>query len=170
MTDGLRGMQGSTQPGAQVITRGPEASRLMRMILILNREVEKQLGRELTVNSTDLDVMQHLMQSGPLSPSTLAKRLGISTAAVTVAIDRLVNLGHVSRQPHPTDRRRLLVVPTPDSSRRAMENLLPMIREVDALMSLYTEGEQKAITDYLAKTVDILERKIARSASTAENR
>ncbi len=160
----------ASRPGSQGPPRGPEASRLMRQILILNREVEKQLGRELTVNSTDLDVMQHLMQSGPLSPSTLAQRLGISTAAVTVAIDRLVSLGHVGRQPHPTDRRRLLVVPTPDSTRRAMDNLLPMIREVDALMTEYSDGEQRAITDYLARTVDILERKIAPSASTAENR
>ncbi|MBG0740191.1 MarR family transcriptional regulator [Paeniglutamicibacter antarcticus] len=159
-----------TGQGAQARTRGPEASRLMRRILVLNHEVEKQLGRELTVNSTDLDVMQHLMQSGPLSPSTLAQLLGISTAAVTVAIDRLVKRGHVSRQPHPTDRRRLLVVPAPDSTRRAMANLLPMIREVDALITAYTQDEQSAITDYLAKTVDILERKVAPSASTAENR
>ncbi len=151
-------------------SRSPEASRLMRRILILNHEVEKQLGSELAVNSTDLDAMQHLMQRGPLSPSTLAQLLGISTAAVTVAIDRLVKLGHVSRQPHPTDRRRLLVVAAPNSVRRAMDNLLPMIREVDALIAGYTTDEQKAITDYLAKTVDILERKIAPSASTAEKR
>ncbi len=141
-----------------------EASRLMRRILVLNQEVEKQLGRELAVNSTDLEAMQRLMERGPLSPSTLAQLLGISTAAVTVVVDRLVKVGHVSRQPHPSDRRSLLVVPTPQSARRAMYSLLPMIREVDGLISRYDPKQQEAITDYLARTVDVLERKVSAPA------
>ena len=142
-----------------------EASRLMRRILILNHEVEKQLARELTVNQTDLDAMQHLMQRGPLSPSALARLLGLSTAAVTVCVDRLVRLGHVRREPHPTDRRSLLVVATKQSAQRAMESILPMIMETDALLGNYTPQEQDAITDYLNRTVQIMERRIAPSGA-----
>ncbi|MCZ2402229.1 MarR family transcriptional regulator [Paenarthrobacter sp. Z7-10] len=132
----------------------------MRRILVLNREVEKALGRELEVNATDLEAMQRLMERGPLSPSALAQLLGLSTAAVTVVVDRLVKVGHVSREPHPTDRRSLLVVPTPRSSRRAMDSLLPMIMEIDGLVSRYPWEQQAAITDYLARTVEVLERRL----------
>jgi DNA-binding MarR family transcriptional regulator len=143
----------------------------MRRILILNQEVEKQLGRELKVNTTDLEAMQRLMERGPLSPSTLAQVLGISTAAVTVVVDRLVKVGHVSRQPHPTDRRSLLVVPTPTSVRLAMDSLMPMIRDIDGLISRYTPEQQGAINDYLTKTVEVLERRLSPPATAlAEER
>lgn len=137
------------------------ASTLLRRILVLNRELEHQLGEELGVNPTDLEAMQQLMISGPLSPSTLAGRLGITTAAVTIAIDRLVKAGHVRRTPHPSDRRRLLVVPTEHSVRQATDSVLPMVLETNALLERYTEGEQAAIIDYLDRTVDILSRRSA---------
>ncbi len=59
-----------------------------------------------------LDAMGHLVMSGPLSPGELSRRLDLTTAASTDAIDRLVDLGHVTRTPHPTERRSVLVVPT----------------------------------------------------------
>ena len=135
------------------------ASVLLRQILVLNRELEHQLGEELGVNPTDLEAIQLLMAAGPLSPSTLAERLGISTAAVTVAIDRLVKAGHVHRAPHPSDRRRLLVVPTEASVRRAADSVRPMVMETDALLGRYTDNEQAAIIDYLDRTVDVLSRR-----------
>jgi DNA-binding MarR family transcriptional regulator len=142
------------RPGAR------PASRLLRQILIANREIEKQLGKELEVNPTDLDAMQHLLGSGSLSPSEIAHRLGISTAAATIAIDRLVKVGHVTREPHPTDRRRLLVVPRPTSVTRAMDALMPMIVETDSLLDAYTEAEQSVITDYLSRALDVLKRRV----------
>lgn len=146
-----------TGPGRREMHR---ASLLLRRILTLNDELEKQLADELAVNPTDFDAMQHLIQSGPLSPSEIATRLGITTAAATMAVDRLVKVGHVTRQPHPSDRRRLLVVPQEESVRRAMQRLLPMILETDALLARYSDTEQAAITDYLARTVDILQRSL----------
>lgn len=137
------------------------ASILLRQILVLNRELEHQLGEELGVNPTDLEAMQQLMVSGPLSPSTLAGRLGITTAAVTVAIDRLVKAGHVRRTPHPSDRRRLLVVPAEHSIRQATDRVLPMVLETNALLERYTDGEQAAIIDYLDRTVAVLTRRSA---------
>ena len=135
------------------------ASTLMRQILVLNRELEHQLGEELGVNPTDLEAIQQLIISGPLSPSTLAERLGVSTAAVTIAIDRLVKAGHVRRTPHPSDRRRLLVVPSEDSVRQATNSVLPMVVETNSLLDRYTEGEQAAIIDYLDRTVGVMTRR-----------
>ncbi len=104
-----------------------EATQLLREFLEVSELFERSLGAELEVNATDLEAMEHLLMSGPLGPSELARRLGISTASTTTAIDRLVALGHVTREPNPHDRRGVLVVPQEASRDRAMRRLMPMI-------------------------------------------
>lgn len=134
----------------------PVASMLLRRILTVNHEVEKQLGRHLEVNNTDLEAMQHLMQQGPLSPTELARLLMISTAAATSVVDRLVKTGHVARQQHPKDRRRLLVVPTEGSVERARRQLRPIITGTDTLLESYSPQQQAAILDFLSRTTGIM--------------
>ena len=138
--------------------RGPqvhEATRLLREFLEVSDLFERSLGAELEVNATDLEAMEHLLMSGPLGPSELARRLGISTASTTTAIDRLVALGHVTREPNPRDRRGVLVVPQEASRARAMGRLMPMIMGLDAELDDFTEEEQAAITLYLRRVVDL---------------
>jgi DNA-binding MarR family transcriptional regulator len=137
--------------------RGPdvhEATMLLRSVIEMSDLFEKRLQSHLTVNPTDLEAMEHLLSSGPLGPSDLARRLQISTASTTTVVDRLVALGHVTREPHPTDRRAVLVVPTETSRRNAMSVLMPMILGVDAVLDRYTPEERSVITSYLAQVVD----------------
>ncbi len=134
----------------------PVASLLLRRILTVNHEVEKQLGRHLEVNNTDLEAMQHLMQQGPLSPTELARLLMISTAAATSVVDRLVKMGHVARRQHPHDRRRLLVVPTKQSVERARGRLRPIVTGTDELLESYSPQQQAAIVDFLSRTTGIM--------------
>lgn len=135
-----------------------EATRLLREFLDVSELFERALAAELEVNATDLEAMEHLLMSGPLGPSELARRLGISTASTTTAIDRLVALGHVTREPNPRDRRGVLVVPQEASRERAMRRLLPMIMGVNAQLDDFTEQEQAAITLYLRRVVDLYRR------------
>jgi len=132
-----------------------EATRLLRAFLDVSASFEKSLGAELRVNKTDLEAMEHLLMSGPLGPSELARRLGISTASATIAIDRLVAVGHVTREPNPHDRRGVLVVPQDASRAQAMARLMPMIMGVDAQLDHFSPDEQDAITRYLRRVVDL---------------
>ncbi|WP_223169112.1 MULTISPECIES: MarR family transcriptional regulator [Microbacterium] len=131
-----------------------EATMLLRTVIEMSDLFEKRLQSHLTVNPTDLEAMEHLLSSGPLGPSDLARRLHISTASTTAMVDRLVALGHVTREPHPTDRRAVLIVPTETSRRSAMSVLMPMILGVDAVLDRYTPDERSVITNYLAQVVD----------------
>jgi len=126
---------------------------LVRALFVAGAEFEKSLQHELAVNPTGLDAMAHLVMSGPLSPGELSRRLDLTTAATTAAIDRLVGLGHVTRAPHPTDRRSVLVVPTEASMRRAMSHLAPMIGRVDDVLDDFTDDEQRVIERYLGRVV-----------------
>jgi DNA-binding MarR family transcriptional regulator len=49
---------------------------------------------------------------GPSTQQSLASALSVSPRNVTGLVDGLVASGHVSREPHPTDRRATLVTPT----------------------------------------------------------
>lgn len=131
------------------------ATELLREILEVSDDFERHLGRELTVNPTDLQAMEHLLMSGPLGPSELSRRLGISTASTTKVVDRLVDLGHVTREAHPTDRRGILVVPTESSRRRALSTLMPMIMGIDAELDGFSADEQATITEYLERVVAV---------------
>lgn len=126
---------------------------LLREVLDVSELFEERMRRELTVNPTDLEAMVHLLTAGPLTPSELAKRLGISTASTTTAVDRLVALGHVTREPHPTDRRGVMVVPTAGSRTRALGMLMPMIQDVDRELDDFTAEEQEVIARYLSRVI-----------------
>lgn len=135
-----------------------EPTTLLREVLDVTELFEERMRRELTVNPTDLEAMEHLLMSGPLGPSELAKRLGISTASTTTAVDRLVALGHVTREPHPTDRRGVLVVPTESSRTRALGMLVPMIYDVDRELDDFSAEEQQVIARYLTRVIDAYRR------------
>jgi DNA-binding MarR family transcriptional regulator len=128
---------------------------LMREIYQQSQRFEKRLGASLSVNTTDLSAMEHLMQGGPMTPSELASRLEMSTAATTHVIDRLVAVGHVERRPHPVDRRKIVVIPSPASVARAFEELAPMIAGVGAAADAYAPHEQAVIAEFLRSVIDL---------------
>ena len=66
---------------------------------------------------TDLDAIEQLEADGPLTPTELAERLQLSSGGVTVLADRLERAGWVTRRPHPTDRRSLLLELDPSGLR-----------------------------------------------------
>ncbi len=125
----------------------------LRTIQQLNDEFSRHLRSHLTVNATDLDAMQHLIVSGALSPGELAKRLGLSSAAITTVVDRLEQAGHAERRPHPTDRRALLVVPSQASVGRALGEVLPMAASIDSVLDDFSDAEQTAISRYLEAVI-----------------
>ncbi|GGI39464.1 hypothetical protein GCM10010988_24200 [Cnuibacter physcomitrellae] len=127
----------------------------LREILTLAHAFERRLGSHLSVNPTDLAAMEHLIEEGPLTPSDLATRLGISTAASTLVVDRLVSLGHVSRSPHPHDRRKIVVVPSPDSIARAMSELVPVISSVNDVVASLDPEERETIERFLGRVADV---------------
>ena len=131
------------------------ATELVREVREVSQEFELYMGRQLTVNPTDLHAMEHLIQSGPLSPTELARRLDISTAAATTVVDRLTALGHTTRTQHPTDRRGVVVVPSPDSVARAMAGLMPMIAGIDDVLDDFDADEQDTITTYLERVIEV---------------
>ncbi|MFO7689942.1 MAG: MarR family winged helix-turn-helix transcriptional regulator [Cryobacterium sp.] len=129
-------------------------------IVMLSRAFDRQLGKALAVNPTDLAAMEHLMLTGSLTPSELARRLDISTAATTLAVDRLVALGHVERRPHAHDRRKVDVVPVPASVEKAFDELLPVIGGVAAMQAAMSLADRVVVQNFLDGVIAVYHRAI----------
>lgn len=61
------------------------------------------------VTPSQLAVLGSLIRNGPATPSEIAEQERISGPAVTRIIASLAQLGYVSRDPHPEDRRRAVI-------------------------------------------------------------
>jgi DNA-binding MarR family transcriptional regulator len=127
----------------------------LHRIVQLSRAFERQVGDALTVNQTDLSAMEHLMSAGALTPSELSRRLDISTAATTLVVDRLVSLGHVHREPHPSDRRKVTVTPAQASVVLAVKELMPVIGGVAALTRELDSHDRVVIESFLERVLDV---------------
>lgn len=80
---------------------------------VVEASVDRATLQTLGIGANDAKVLRHLLEletSGtPATPRVLSDLLGISSPATTALIDRLTDAGWVTREPHPTDRRSVIV-------------------------------------------------------------
>lgn len=96
----------------------------------MRRRTKDSMG----MGESDLLALRYLLEASragrPMSPRDLAARLGISSASTTTLLDRLVRRGHVRRQPHPSDRRALVIAVTESADAEVRVTLGAMHRRM----------------------------------------
>ncbi len=86
------------------------------------------MARHLKMGETDLAAMDELVTSPvPMGPVELGHRLGIRSASATVLVDRLEAVGHLHRQPHASDRRRVVLEASDSAIAEVGEMLTPLL-------------------------------------------
>jgi DNA-binding MarR family transcriptional regulator len=126
-----------------------EALRDLRLQLsLLNHHV----GARLDLNDVDLDFLDVINRSGPLSPGALARRTGFHPATMTGILDRLQRGGWVARERDPSDRRAVVVRALHDRNAEVMRLYSGMNGAIDNLCAEYTPAELKVLADFLRRT------------------
>lgn len=95
------------------------------------RDAEQKLSdaslRYMKLNQTDMRALHFLIacenRGVVATPGAIAVHLGISSASTTKLLDRLERGGHITRSPHPSDRRALAIAITPTTRRSAIETV-----------------------------------------------
>jgi DNA-binding MarR family transcriptional regulator len=87
----------------------------------------------------------NLLEHGPLGPSVLAQRLGLSRPAVTALVDRLAGAGYVARVPVAGDRRATAVELRPATWRAFARVYRPLGERVRAATAGLTPAERAAV-------------------------
>jgi DNA-binding MarR family transcriptional regulator len=86
----------------------------------------------------------------PLSPTTIAERLLVTTASTTSLLNTLESRGLLTRLPDPDDRRRLLVSLT-EQGRQVVDDFLPEVVTLQtAVMASLSEAERRRLLQSLA--------------------
>ncbi|MGB3633061.1 MAG: MarR family winged helix-turn-helix transcriptional regulator [Rubrobacteraceae bacterium] len=133
-----------------------ELSWALREVTRVNAEVARELGRRLGLGVNDMAALDHLLQDGPLGPAELGHLLGMSSASATALVDRLEAAGHVERRPHATDRRRLIVEPTPHAVEEVLGVIRPLVANLDAVAEELTPDERRVVARYLNRVSEVL--------------
>lgn len=115
------------------------------------------VARRAGMSTTELHALRHLMHE-PRGPVELAGRLGVTSAAASGVVDRLVGHGHVERRAHPEDGRRTAVVITESGRAEVLARLQPMFAALAALDAPLGERERAVVEGYLRGATEAMRR------------
>ena len=120
-----------------------------------------RFGEQHGLGRTDVTALVLITENAehgkPIGPTQLARMLGISAASVTVLVDRLVVADIVIREQHPSDRRRVLLVPTPRAHAAGRQHFGALNAEIMSLLAAYPAQQLRAAADMLARVADLAE-------------
>jgi MarR family transcriptional regulator, 2-MHQ and catechol-resistance regulon repressor len=77
---------------------------LMKAFQALVPHAAESIGRT-KLGDSDFRVLEALLHKGPLPVNTVGPKVWLTPGSISVAVDRLVKKGLVSRKDHPGDRR-----------------------------------------------------------------
>lgn len=111
---------------------------------------------EMGLAPSEYDTLHTLLiqpEPSETTPAQLAEASHVTRAAMTSRLDRLLELGYITRESDPLDRRRILVRPTPAGRavwKKALE--LALVQE-KATLGVLSDREQVQLNTLLRKVV-----------------
>lgn len=123
------------------------------------------LARAVGVSVPELIALEHLDHDGSLGPSDLARRLQMTTGAVTALVDRLEKEGYVRREPHPRDRRRVLLKRTRAADDELAEQTSVLAAEIQATAESLANEERTVVGGFLDHLTEIVEHTTAEACA-----
>ncbi|MBB0244044.1 MarR family transcriptional regulator [Streptomyces alkaliphilus] len=135
----------------------PRVEKVVNALSRLERRMSVAYGRQLAalhLNHGEWEVLKELVMTGrpyQLWPGTLANRLGLTPAAVTHRVDRLVTAGLVTRERDEENRVRVIVGLT-DAGRQKWLDAMRMASDFEeALLQDLDGGERDLLGDLLVR-------------------
>jgi DNA-binding MarR family transcriptional regulator len=104
------------------------------------------LARSLGLTDVEMLALVHLGEHGELAPSGIAALLHLSSGGATALVQRLERAGHVTRQPHPTDRRSILIGLSPATANRLADAYAILDERMDSVLAALGDRERAAVT------------------------
>jgi DNA-binding MarR family transcriptional regulator len=113
------------------------------------------------LNRTDMRCLDLLDREGRLTPGQLASQTGLTSGAITTAIDRLEKAGQARRVRDTDDRRRIYVELTDDARRIAGRFYAEHAELGESLYKQYTEEQIELLLEFVKRGREFNERKAA---------
>jgi DNA-binding MarR family transcriptional regulator len=123
-------------------------------IILFHQALASQFG----LNATDYKCLDIAKHEATVTAGRLAELTGLTTGAITAALDRLEHAGFVRRERDGTDRRKVIVHILPGGQAKLGPFFAKLAGAMTALHEEYTSDELALILDYQCRCVAILER------------
>jgi DNA-binding MarR family transcriptional regulator len=120
------------------------------------------------MNRTDMRILDVLGLQGPQTAGALAAATGLTTGAMTTALDRLERAGYARRVRDEHDRRRVLVELTPAATDGSLQFYAAHMAHGERMYAKYTAAELELLVGFLRESSELNEREAERLE--AENR
>jgi DNA-binding MarR family transcriptional regulator len=118
--------------------------------------IEALAAQRLEISQADLRCLNVIQNAGGLTAGELAREVGVTTGAVTGALDRLESAGYAERRVDPADRRRIRLTITPYFLERAESIWGPLAADWQRrIAARFTAAELATIVDFLELTGEI---------------
>jgi DNA-binding MarR family transcriptional regulator len=133
----------------------PQVEKVVSALGRLNRRMNVAYGRQvadLGISSTEWEVLKTLVLAGApyrMGPGELAKRLGLTPAAMTHRIDRMAGEGLVTRDRDETNRVRVIVELTDEGRTKWLEAMRMASSFEEDLLQDLTVQERGALGEML---------------------
>jgi DNA-binding MarR family transcriptional regulator len=142
--------------------------RVLQLTLTLERDMQDELGRRGLTPSRAHVLWELWAHREPLTQNALAKALEVTPRSVTALVDGLVLNGFVSREPHPSDRRAVLVTLTPSGREQAVTMVREREELADRLFGGLDESERATAIAVLESALGTLVTMLADAGGAAD--
>lgn len=122
---------------------------MIAQVVLFNHAANSSLG----LGASDSQFLTLLRTRGPMTPGQLADAAGLTSGTVTGVIDRLEKANLVRRERITGDRRKVLVVPTPDAAERLAPTYAGQAAMLQGVLARRTPAELETITKFLGDLV-----------------
>ncbi|MDQ1459830.1 MAG: hypothetical protein QOI08_1314, partial [Actinomycetota bacterium] len=110
---------------------------------------DQAVADALGLNRTDMRCLDTIEREGPVPAGRLAEATGLTSGAITTALDRLERAGYARRVRDPTDRRRVLVEITPQARERTYIFFESHIALSEQLFQRYTQEQLELLHEFV---------------------
>jgi DNA-binding MarR family transcriptional regulator len=114
------------------------------------------------LNRTDMRALDVINREGPVTAGRVAEATGLTSGAMTTALDRLERAGVARRVRDPGDRRRVLLEITPEAQREAGRYYGPHLAHAEGLYRRYTTAQLELLLEFVRSGRELNEEQAAR--------
>ncbi|MFT7870414.1 MULTISPECIES: MarR family transcriptional regulator [Amycolatopsis] len=133
-----------------------ERTKLVEEVLLRSRELSTEtvmfhtaIAATRGLSAVETKVLDYLARFGSQTPKELARLSGLAPASVTAMIDRLEGKGIVNREPHPDDRRKILIALDLRSIESGVHLWDHLVKGMHELCDRYTDDELRTIIGFV---------------------
>jgi DNA-binding MarR family transcriptional regulator len=142
-------------PSDDKVWSGLDVLNALRRYRAAEVAMRRRTRNSMGMGETDLAALRFLLEAGArseaVSPTDLARHLGISSASTTTLIDRLVKSGHVERMRHASDGRAIVLRATAMSDSEVRSTMGEMHNRMIAVTGDLSTADAAVIAGFLER-------------------